>query len=268
MDHLAAVKNVVSPLALAGAGLLGLAVPASAASMPSVTYSCSLAGYAQGLAPLSIPAALTAQSAAGTVTVTLTTQPVPMRLTTAAPATAGTPDTLMLSAPASTLGSAFPVSATPMAASGLASLGGAGGGMASGALTVPLTGLADTGNGMFRLTGPWTPRVPGMVRITAPRRFTARLREQTAVTVSVACTAATATTTTTRVMVQVAASASAAGMASEAAPAASPGAPNTGAGGSLRPGSDLPLAAGGTAAFLAGLAIVLYTLRRRSGTAG
>ncbi len=406
MDHLAAVKNVVSPLALAGAGLLGLTVPASAASMPSVTYSCSLAGYAQGLAPLSIPAALTAQSAAGTVTVTLTTQPavlptaaaaalprfsylrlagtapsngmsatavrlsgrtgplgsgaasmtqlpamtavgtipagggltsvafppaltltpvgagsaapltcttptavtvqvtaagapsagtppasggftssgytctvtagtstttasgVPMRLTTAAPATAGTPDTLMLSAPASTLGSAFPVSATPMAASGLASLGGAGGGMASGALTVPLTGLADTGNGMFRLTGPWTPRVPGMVRITAPRRFTARLREQTAVTVSVACTAATATTTTTRVMVQVAASASAAGMASEAAPAAAPGAPNTGAGGSLRPGSDLPLAAGGTAAFLAGLAIVLYTLRRRRGTAG
>jgi hypothetical protein len=403
--RLATVKSAVSLLALAGAGLPIVAVPASAApatatpatatTAPSATYSCGLASYAQGLAPLTILAALNAQSAGGTVTVSLTTQPVTlpaamatalprfsylgiagaapsngmsaaavklsgrgghlgaatgspaqlpamtatgtvpaggglttvafppaltltpegagsappltcttptavtvqvaaaggpaatggytcavtagtstttvtgvrMRLATAAPATSGTPDTLMLSAPASALGPAFPASATPMAASGLASLAGPGGTMAGVPLTVPLTEPADAGNGMFRLTGSWTPRVPGMVRIIAPRRFTARLREQTAVTVSVACTAATATTTTTQVMVQVAAST--AGTASASAPAAAaPAAPDTGGGGSLRPGSDLPLAAGGGAALLAGLAIVLYALRRRRGAAG
>jgi len=35
---------------------------------------------------------------------------------------------------------------------------------------------------------------------------------------------------------------------------------------SLHPGSDLPLAAGGTAAVLAGLGITLVTLRRRRGS--
>jgi hypothetical protein len=165
---------------------------------------------------------------------------------------------LMLSAPASALGSAFPASATPVWASALAGLGGTG--------SVPLTGLADTGNGMFRLTGPWMPQKAGMVRIIAPHRFAARLREQAAVMVSVACTAATATTTTTQVMVQ--AAAAMADSASPSAPAAAAGAPNTGGGGSLHPGSDLPLAAGGAAAVLAGLGITLYTLRRRRGVTG
>ena len=392
MNHLATVKRAASLLALTAAGLPSLAGPACAASTPSATYSCSLATYAAGMAPLTIPAALTAQGTGGTVTVTLVTQPVtlpsaaaavlpqfsylglagaapsngmsaaavklsgrsgylggagpgnlaqlpamtatgstpagggltsvavpptltltpegagsaapltcttamaitvqvaaagttavtgagqgytctvtagvsaatasrvPMRLT-AAPATVGTPDTLMLSAPVSALGPAFPASATPMSASGLASVGETGG----GSLAVPLTGLADTGNGMFRLTGPWTPQTPGMARVTAPRRFTARLRARTAVTVSVACTAATATTTTTQVMVQ--AAASTAGTASASASAAAPGAPDTGGGGSLHPGLDLPLAAGGSAAVLAGLAVTLYALRRRRGTA-
>ena len=68
-----------------------------------------------------------------------------------------------------------------------------------------MTGLADTGNGMFRLTGPWMPAKAGMASIFAPHTFAARLREQTAVTVAVICTAATATTTTTQVMVQAAA---------------------------------------------------------------
>ena len=101
-----------------------------------------------------------------------------------------------------------------------------------------------------------------MARIFAPHSFAARLREQTAVTVAVACTAAT-TTTTTQVMVQ--AAASTAGTATASAPAAAAGAPNTGGGGSLHPGRDLPLAAAGAAAVLAGLAITLYTLRRRRG---
>src|SRR6266700_4970222 len=215
-----------------------------------------------------ITAAGAATSAPGqaytcTVTVgtsTTTVSRVPMRLTTTGPATVGRQDMVMLSAPASMLGSAFPVSAAPMSVSGVAGLGGTAEG------SVPITGLADSGNGMFQLTGPWIPDTAGMARIFAPRRFAARLRQQTAVTVAVACTAATVTTTTTQVTVQ--AAASAAGVASASAPAAAPGAPNTGSGGSLHPGSDLPLAVTGAAAVLAGLAITLYTLRRRRGLNG
>ena len=195
-----------------------------------------------------------------TVTVgtsTTTASRVPMQLTATGPATVGRQDMVMLSAPASALGSAFPVSASPMSASGVADLGGTYPG------SVPMTGLADQGNGMFRLTGPWMPTQAGMTQIFAPHRFAARLREQTAVAVTVACTAVTPTTTTTQVMVQ--AAASTAGTATPSAPAAAPGAPNTGGGGSLHPGSDLPLAAGGAAAVLAGLGITLYTLRRRRG---
>jgi len=218
-----------------------------------------------------ITAAGAATSAPGqaytcTVTVgtsTTTVSRVPMRLTATGPATVGRQDMVMLSAPASALGSAFPVSASPMSVSGVAGLGSRDGADAG---SVPMTGLADTGNGMFRLTGPWMPETAGMARIFAPRRFAARLREQTAVTVAVACTAATVTTTTTQVTVQ--AAASAAGVASASAPAAAPGAPNTGSGGSLHPGSDLPLAVTGAAAVLAGLAITLYTLRRRRGLNG
>ena len=179
-----------------------------------------------------------------------------MSLTATGPATVGMQDMVTLSAPASTLGSAFPVSASPMSVSGAAALGGTAAG------NVPMTGLADTGNGIFRLTGPWMPAEAGMARIFAPHSFAARLREQTAVTVAVACTAAT-TTTTTQVMVQ--AAASTAGTATASAPAAAAGAPNTGGGGSLHPDRDLPLAAAGAAAVLAGLAITLYTLRRRRG---
>jgi hypothetical protein len=61
------------------------------------------------------------------------------------------------------------------------------------------------------------------------------------------------------------AAASTASTATASAPAAAAGAPNTGAGGSLRPGSDLPLAAAGAAAVLAGLAITLFMLKRRRG---
>ena len=198
-----------------------------------------------------------------TVTVgtsTTTASRVPMSLTATGPATVGRQDMVALSAPASMLGSAFPVNASPMSVSGAAALGGTAAG------SVPMTGLADTGNGMFRLTGPWMPAEAGMARIFAPHSFAARLREQTAVTVAVACTAVTTTTTTTQVMVQ--AAASTAGTATASAPAAAPGAPNTGGGGSLHPGSALPLAAAGAAVVLGGLAVTLYALRRRRGMTG
>ena len=299
--------RAASLLALAGAGLFGPAATAGATGTTPATgaipvgYSCNLAAYGQTLAPLNIPAALSAESSASagsaspaqrapltcttssattvqvtaaagtatgapgqtytcTVTVgssTTTASRVPMSLTATGPATVGMQDMVALSAPASTLGSAFPVTASPMSVSGVASLGGTYAG------SVPMTGLADTGNGMFRLTGPWMPTKAGLASIFAPHTFAARLREQTAVTVAVTCTAATATTTTTQVMVQ--AAASTAGTATASAPAAAPGAPNTGGGGSLHPGSDLPLAAAGAAAVLAGLAITLYRLRRRRG---
>jgi hypothetical protein len=48
-----------------------------------VGYSCSLAAYGQGLAPLNIPAALSAESTGLTVTVKLVTQPVQVPAATA-----------------------------------------------------------------------------------------------------------------------------------------------------------------------------------------
>ena len=182
---------------------------------------------------------------------------VPMRLTAAEPATVGTQDMVMLSAPASALGSAFPVSATPMSASGAAALGGTAAG------NVPMTGVADTGNGMFQLTGPWMPETAG----DGPH-----LR---AAPVHGAAARADGRYGGRRLHRGDGHHDHHAGHGaggrehrrhrSASAPAAAPGAPDTGGGGSLHPGSDLPLAAGGAAAVLAGLAITLYTLRRRRG---
>lgn len=77
--------RAASLLALAGTGLFGLAATADAVGTTGTTgttgaipvgYSCNLAAYGQGLAPLNIPAALSAESTGLTVTVTLATQPV------------------------------------------------------------------------------------------------------------------------------------------------------------------------------------------------
>jgi len=241
----------------AGSASAGSASPAQQAPLTCTTSSATTvqvtaaAGTATGAPGQTYACKVTVGSS------TTTASQVPMSLTATGPATVGMQDMVTLSAPASTLGSAFPVTASPMSVSGVASLGGTYAG------SVPMTGLTDTGNGMFRLTGPWMPTKAGLASIFAPHTFAARLREQTAVTVAVTCTAATTTTTTTQVMVQ--AAASTAGTATASAPAAAPGAPNTGGGGSLHPGSDLPLAAAGAGAVLAGLAITLYTLRRRRG---
>ena len=249
------VSSASASPALAGPAPAGGSAPLTCTTTSATTVQVTVATGSTAGAAGAAGQAYTCTVTVGTSTTTASR--VPMRLTATGPATVGRPDTVMLSAPASALGSAFPASAAPMSASGLASLDG----MYAG--SVPLTSLADTGNGMFRLTGPWMPRRAGMFRIFAPHRFMAHLREQTAVTVAVACTAVTAVTTTTQVMVQ--AAATTAGTATASPAAAAPGAPNTGGGGSLHPGSDLPLAAAGTAVVLAGLAITLYTLRRRRG---
>ncbi len=74
--------RAASLLVLAGTGLFGLAATADAVGTTGTTgaipvgYSCNLAAYGQGLAPLNIPAALSAESTGLTVTVTLATQPV------------------------------------------------------------------------------------------------------------------------------------------------------------------------------------------------
>ena len=80
------VARAASLLALAGAGLFALAAPAGAATTITAIpaeYSCNLASYGQGLAPLTIPAALSAQSTGLTVTVSLVTQPVQVPAATA-----------------------------------------------------------------------------------------------------------------------------------------------------------------------------------------
>ena len=68
--------RAASLLALAGAGLFGLAATAGATPATgaiTVGYSCNLAAYGPTLAPLNVPAALSAESAGLTVTVTLVT---------------------------------------------------------------------------------------------------------------------------------------------------------------------------------------------------
>jgi hypothetical protein len=81
--------RLASLLGLASIGLFGLAVPAGAAGLAGlastspVDYSCSLAGYGQGLAPLTVPATLSARSTGVTVTVNLVTQPVQLPAATA-----------------------------------------------------------------------------------------------------------------------------------------------------------------------------------------
>src|SRR5208282_4701683 len=165
---------------------------ASAAQQAPLTCTTSSETTVQVTAAAGTATGAPGQTYTCTVTVgssTTTASRVPMSLTATGPATVGMPDMVTLSAPASTLGSAFPVTASPMSVSGVAGLGGTDAG------SVPMTGLADTGNGMFRLTGPWMPTKAGMASIFAPHTFAARLREQTAVTVVVTCTAATATTT-------------------------------------------------------------------------
>lgn len=211
-----------------------------------------------------VGAAGTGQPYTCTITVgstSTTASRVPMRLTATRMGTVGSQDAVTLSAPVSELGSAFPASAAPMSVTGSAPLGGTYAG------TIPMTGLADSGDGSFQLTGHWMPQSPGNVRIFAPHRFAASLREQTATMVTVACTATSATTTSTQVKVKVSRSSAAAVASASAstAPAAAPGAPNTGGGGSLHSASELPLAAGGAAMVVAGLAITGYAVKRRRG---
>jgi hypothetical protein len=193
-------------------------------------------------------------------TTSTTASRVPMQLTATRPGTVGSQDAVTLATPVGALGSAFPASAVPMSVTGSAALGGAARGG-----SIPMTGLADSGNGDLQVTGHWMPGSAGMVRIFAPHRFAARLREQTATMVTVACTATSATTSSTQVMVKVSRTpaAAAASAGATAAPAAAPGAPNTGGGGSLHSASELPLVAGGAAAVLAGLAVTGYAVMRR-----
>lgn len=229
--------------------------PVGAATEPSLTCTSSSTVQVQ----VATAAAGTGQPYSCTITVgtSSTTSQVPMRL-------AASQHMVTLSAPVNALGSSFPGSAAPMSVTGAATVAGAGDG------NIPMTGLADSGDGTFQLSGHWTPQRAGMTRVFAPRRFAAQLQaSQTAVTV--VCVAASATTTSAQVMttttqVKVQASASAAAMSSAPAQAASSNAmaPNTGGGGSLHASSELPLAAGGAAAAVAGLGLTWYALRRRA----
>jgi len=206
-------------------------------------------------------------SCAVTVGEATSTTEVPMRLTTVGSGIVGSQNAVTLSAPVSAMGTSFPDVATPMSVTGSAALGGQDTG------SVPMTGLSDSGDGMFAMTGHWMPQAAGMARVFAPHQFAAKLRQTTtSTTVTVACHATTATTTSTQVMVQVAASSSAVASAAVTASAsatssagAMPGAPNTGGGGSLHAPNELPLAASGAGAVLAGLVVTGYALRRRRG---
>ena len=278
-----AVRSIMV-LALASAGLSGIAGAAwantaSASTNPAGTASPGASPGYGGTAsayPSASPVStgLSAGSAGGqsyscavTVGEATSTTEVPMRLTTVGSGIVGSQNAVTLSAPVSAMGTSFPDVATPMSVTGSAALGGQDTG------SVPMTGLSDSGDGMFAMTGHWMPQAAGMARVFAPHQFAAKLRQTTtSTTVTVACHATTATTTSTQVMVQVAASSSAVASAAVTASAsatssagAMPGAPNTGGGGSLHAPNELPLAASGAGAVLAGLVVTGYALRRRRG---
>ena len=134
--------------------------------------------------------------------------------------------------------------------------------------TIPLSASLNGGNLMF--AGHWTPQHMGMFRLTAPHRFRMRMLQGQATTVVVACNATAPATTMANVGAGDMGSAAAQGVAAGEGmgAGAGAGAPNTGGGGSLHSSSDMGLMAGGGAALLAGIGIVLYAMRRRSRTAG
>lgn len=241
--------RAASLLALASAGLFSLTATASAAGPPvaiPADYSCSLAAYGQGLAPLNIPAALSADRTGLTVTVTLVTQPV--QLPTAA--ASALPQLGYLDI-AGTAAQANGMSGTAVKLSGQSGYLGT----AAGSMT-QLPAMTATGTASQTGQDPAAVQVPPALTLT-PVGSASQARQA-----PLTCTTTSATTVQ---VITVQAAASAAGVAAASAPAAAPGAPDTGGGGSLHPGNDLPLAAAGAAAVLAGLAITLYTLRRRRG---
>jgi hypothetical protein len=133
--------------------------------------------------------------------------------------------------------------------------------------TIPLSASLNGGNLM--LGGHFMPRHMGMTRLTAAQRFQLRMRQmQTNNTVVVVCTTTAPATTMANVGAADMNSAAAQGVAAGEGAGVGAGAPNTGGGGSLHSSSDMGLMAGGGAALLAGIGIVLYAMRRRSRTAG
>ncbi|HEX6526449.1 MAG TPA: hypothetical protein VF070_41505 [Streptosporangiaceae bacterium] len=251
--------------------------PITGAAKASLTCTTSSAATVQ--VAVAAMAAASMQPYNCTITVgtsSTTANQVPWRLVATPPYSTGSRGAVTLSAPVSALGSAFPSQATPMSITGSAPVSGGNTG------SIPLTGLTDAGTGSFRLTGHWVPRTAGLTRIFAPYKFAAHLKQQSATTVAVAttaavaCTAVSATTTSTQVMVNTSPGAAAVSVSASAAPSAStamssapagaaPGAPNTGGGGSLHSANDLPLAAGGAAAIVAGITVTDYAIKRRRG---
>jgi hypothetical protein len=239
---------------LTGAGQMA---PITCAQSNPVSVPLSL--LAAGSAGTGTGATATGAAQAYTCTIT-TTSGTPTSMNTAmnlgfsGPNAMGSFDKVWL---AGALGSQM-AGVTPMSAS--ASLGFSG--MSTG--NIPLSASASGGNLM--LAGKWMPQHQGMFRLTAPHRFQVQMRQATTTMVTVVCTATTATTTNT--MVNVAAngmsSAAAQGVAAgEGIGSPAAGAPNTGGGGSLHSATDMALVAGGGAALLAGIGIVLFAIRRR-----
>ena len=157
--------RAASLLALAGAGLFGLTATAGAAGTTAgaadttgaipVGYSCSLAAYGQGLAPLNVPAALSAESTGPTVTVTLVTQPV--QVPTAAASALPELSYLDLAGTAQANG----MSGTAVNLSGQSSyLGTAAGGMTR------LPAMTATGTATQTSTGPAAVEVPPTLTLT------------------------------------------------------------------------------------------------------
>jgi hypothetical protein len=145
---------------------------------------------------------------------------------------------------------------TPMSASASLGLGGE----TSGSIPLAL-GMPD---GKLALTGVWQPQSSGLFRLTAPSRFSVRLRK-TSTTVTVECVATTVTTVTTTVRVSASSMSSTAAQGIAAAEGGSTAAPDTGGGGSLHSPIDVTLLVVGLIAGLGGIGLIVIAIRRRTG---
>lgn len=219
---------------------------------------------------MSASAATTGTSATQTYTCTVTagsttmgTSQLPFRLGYTGQGVTGMPESVSLSSTPGAMNSssAFTgtkwASAAPMASSASLGLSGAYGG------SIPLSWSASpASSGQFALAGQWLPKTAGKFHLHAPHQFTVKTQQQTT-TVTVACVATTATTPSTTVTVATASTTSqAAGTATGSAAA-----PNTGAGGSLHPATDIALAVAGGVVLLGGAGLMVLALRRRGHSA-
>ncbi len=177
---------------------------------------------------------------------------IPFRLSSTGPNTVGSTDAVMLAWPA--IGSGpRPARAAVISFTAVLPVTGAQTG------SVLLAGTASTASSINSRSAPLRLTAAGTDHIMPPTRFTLVVRAQQVTVLTMTCVLTTAAVTATMassIAVQVSAG-------TEVMTTVPPGAPDTGGGGSLHHGVELPLLAMGGVALLAGAGFTVTGLRRR-----